>query len=193
MDDTGQWSNGDKLGGGMLIVGTLAIVTGLFAMCGEGVKERDTRLEAEADAARFEEVTGKAFAIRTEAEASLDLSFAREYDVLDIEEFPSPSTEGRYRLIIYSGDAKTLDQRAQTAIKAAIDFQGERKAFEVQVWLEALPRVSERVAIADYFPYGISAWGNKSEYIWLVSASENDALLPYLPEYWRVDNEPLGE
>ena len=190
MDDTGQWSKDEKLGGGILIVGTLAIVMGLFAMCGESAK-RDARPEAEE--ARFEEVTGKAFAIRTEAEASLDLSLAREYDVLDIEEFPSPSTEGRYRLIIYSEDAKTLDQRAQTAIKAAIDFQRKRKAYEVQVWLEVLPNLSERVAIADYYPYGISAWGNKSEYIWLVNASEDDALLPYLPEYWRVDNEPSGE
>ena len=49
IDDTGKWSKDEKVGcGGFLAFGTLAVVMGIFAMCGESAEERDPRLEAEA-------------------------------------------------------------------------------------------------------------------------------------------------
>lgn len=104
-------------------------------------------------------------------EAVPDISRALPYEILDTESYPAPEGKGRYKVIVYSRDAKTKEQRAQTAIKAAVDFQREKKAYEVLVWLEALPKVSERLAIADYYPYKESAWGEKKTYIWSVEAS----------------------
>ncbi|VFQ44366.1 hypothetical protein [Desulfoluna butyratoxydans] len=100
-----------------------------------------------------------------------DMSQAQVYEILDSESYPAPDDKGRYKIIIYSRDAKTFEQRAQTAIKAAVDFQKKKNAYEVIVWLEALPKVSERVAIAEYYPFKKSSWGNDKEYIWLVEGS----------------------
>ena len=82
-----------------------------------------------------------------------------------------PTDKGRYKIIVYSKATENLEQRAQAAIKATIDFQLEKKAYEVLVWLEALPKVSERLAIADYYPFKVSSWGDQKAYIWSVEAS----------------------
>lgn len=106
-----------------------------------------------------------------QSEVLPDISKAQEYQILGTESYPAPVDKGRYKIIIYSESAKTFDQRAQTAIKAAIDFQREKKAYEVLVWLEALPKVSERLAIADYYPFKVSSWGDEKVYFWSVEAS----------------------
>ncbi len=107
-----------------------------------------------------------------------DISQAQGYRILGVESYPAPRDRGRYRIVIYSENAKTRDQRAQTAIKAAIDLQrrSEVKAYEILVWLEALPQISERLAIVDYHPYKVSAWGDEKEHIWSVDASDYQVL-----------------
>lgn len=107
-----------------------------------------------------------------QSEVLPDISKAQEYQILGAESYAAPADKGRYKVIIYSASAKTVDQRAQTAIKVAIDFQREKKAYEVLVWLEALPKVSERLAVADYYPFKVSSWGDEKEYAWSVEASD---------------------
>jgi len=122
-----------------------------------------------------------------------DMSQAQGYRMLSIESFPAPEGRERYRIIIYSDGAITRDQRAHTAIRAALDLQGKAKrAYEVSVWLEALPRISERVAIADYYPYKVSSRGDEKEHIWSVEASDYqvtsgkiDTAELFLEEYLR--------
>ena len=101
-----------------------------------------------------------------------EITSAKEYRVLKIETFPASNNRSRYRVIAYSESAKTFVERAQTAIKVAAEHQKKTRSHEVQVWLEAIPNGTERIAIADYYPYDETAWGEKPPYKWQVEASD---------------------
>lgn len=102
-----------------------------------------------------------------------NISDGKDYELIAREEFPAPPGIGRYRYVIYSKDAKTFTERAQTAIKAALDYQRAASAHEIQIWLEGLPKVSERVAVADYYPFGITAFGTKAPFLWKVDSTDS--------------------
>lgn len=103
-----------------------------------------------------------------------DTPLAKTFNILSIEEFAAPGDKKRYRLTIYSKEAKTFEERAQTAINAAyVTHNADKDVYEVDIWLEALPSISKRVAYVSYYPYKESAWGAKKDKIWeSVKASE---------------------
>jgi hypothetical protein len=102
----------------------------------------------------------------------VDISQAQPYFVIKTDSFSAPEGRDRLRIVVHAPAAVTKSQRAQTAIKAAFDYQKETGAYEVESWLEALPKVSERIAIADYYPYKKKAWGDASPYMLSVEASD---------------------
>lgn len=119
--------------------------------------------------------------------ADIDVSKALPIQTIKIEQFPSPEGKRRVRVIAYSEGARTQEERAHTAMSLAAAL-GRNGAYEVQVWLEAEPEVSRRVAIADYYPYGDMAWGRPAPYVWEVRAypygDENNAIAPF-PVYFQ--------
>lgn len=129
---------------------------------------------------------GENDATRMQLGADVELTHAQQYrQVAPLESFPSPPGKGRYRFVIHSDSAVTFEQRAQTAMKAAMDF-AKGNAYEVQVWLEREPEKSERVAVADYYPYGEMAYGRPAANVWDVRAADTsgqrgapDWLAPY--------------
>lgn len=103
-----------------------------------------------------------------------DTPLAKTFNILNIEEFAAPGDKKRYRLTIYSKEAKTFEERAQTAINAAyVTHNADKDIYEVDVWLEALPKISERVAYVSYYPYKESAWGGKENKAWKTVESSN--------------------
>lgn len=121
--------------------------------------------------------------VRSLLGADVDLSQAQQYRiVMPVESYPAPEGKPRIKILVYAETAVTFEQRAQTAMKAAIDY-ADGGAYEVMVWLERDAEQSERVAIADYFPYGKMAFGNASINVWDVRAADpienRGALAPY--------------
>lgn len=87
--------------------------------------------------------------------------------VLNVENFPSPEKRKRIRLTIYSENAKTIEERAQTAIGMAYSvFKADPDYYEIDIWLEALPSISKRVALVNYYPYKENAYGAKRDRAW---------------------------
>ena len=78
-------------------------------------------------------------------------------------------------MIAYSENAWTFEQRAQTAIQIAIDWHNKTRAYEILVWLEILPELSARVAIVDYYPHNVTAWGKNHPYQLKVEAANYQA------------------
>jgi len=119
--------------------------------------------------------------------------YAKPFKVLKIETFPAPEDRKRLRVIIYSKDAKTFDERAQTAMLAAYStWKADPRNYEIDVWLEAKPKISERVAFVSYYPYKETAFGEKKKTDWVeVQATDfdvekdwkNRALGLYLKDY----------
>lgn len=68
------------------------------------------------------------------ARDSLDFSLARPYQVLDVSEVPVvgvPYDVFEYRVWVYFEDARTRAERAQTALKLAMEIQVEKVAWWV--------------------------------------------------------------
>lgn len=85
-------------------------------------------------------------------------------NVLKVEDYPAPQGKGRYKVIAHSENAQTFEQRAQTAIQIAVDWHNKTQAYEILVWLEILPELSARVAIADYYPHNVTASERNASY-----------------------------
>ena len=113
------------------------------------------------------------------------LKQAQAYTILDVEDYPAPQGKGRYKVIAYSENAQTFEQRAQTAIQIAVDWHNKTQAYEILVWLEILPELSARVAIADYYPLNVTAWGKNPPYQLAVEATNYQAGMN--GEYKSVD------
>ena len=79
------------------------------------------------------------------------------YTILEVEDYPAPQGKGRYKVIAHSENARTPEQWAQTAIQIAVDWHNKTQADEILVWLEILPELSARAAIADYYPHNVTA------------------------------------
>ena len=97
------------------------------------------------------------------------------YTILEVEDYPAPQGKGRYKVIAHSENARTFEQRAQTAIQIAVDWHNKTQAYEILVWLEILPELSARVAIADYYPLNVTAWGKSPPYQLQVEATSYQA------------------
>ena len=103
------------------------------------------------------------------------LEQAQTYTILEVEDYPAPQGKGRYKVTAYSENAQTFEQRAQTAIQIAVDWHNKTQAYEILVWLEILPELSARVAIADYYPLNVTAWGKNPPYQLQVEAANYQA------------------
>ena len=86
------------------------------------------------------------------------------YTILEVEDYPAPQGKGRYKVIAHSENARTFEQRAQTAIQIAVDWHNKTQAYEILAWLEILPELSARVAIADYYPHNVTARESNAPY-----------------------------
>ena len=95
-----------------------------------------------------------------------------------------------YRVWIYSEDARTREERAQTALKLAMEIQVEKAAWWVSVLMAEDPAGEELVAWARYSARGMAeSGGDPPEFFWLVKVSDPPRALNLL-EYWRLDYEP---
>ena len=103
------------------------------------------------------------------------LEQAQAYTILKTEDYPAPRGKGRYKVIAHSKNARTFEQRAQTAIQIAVDWHNKTQAYEILVWLEILPALSARVAIADYYPHNVTAWEKNAPYQLQVQATNYQA------------------
>jgi hypothetical protein len=119
--------------------------------------------------------------------ADVDVSQAQLVTVISVDELPSPDGKERLRFVVYAENAHSIDQRAQTAMALAIGA-AKAGAYEVLVWLEAEPKLSRRLAVADYYPYGDTAFGKPAPHIWDVYAyktgDENNPIAPF-PVYFH--------
>lgn len=97
---------------------------------------------------------------------------AKGYTVIKKTGLPTSSGNFQYRIIIQSDTAHTFEERAQTAMQAVARFQESFKADDIQVWMEASPTLSENIAVAEYFPYGVNASGDEQAYSLKVVASD---------------------
>lgn len=102
-----------------------------------------------------------------------DISKAKPYSVFNQKDL---SVVGRNRLEwwIQSPEAKSFEERAQTAMKAAIDLQKKNAADFVNVWLEINPTLAGKgyqLAIARYAPDGKGISGTE-ELKWEVEAAD---------------------
>ena len=84
------------------------------------------------------------------------LSQAKSYVIVGKEDVSIPGRK-RMGIIVISREAKTYDELAQTAMKAAMDYQKETEADLSYVWLEMSAQTQGagyQLAIADYAPDG---------------------------------------
>jgi hypothetical protein len=101
-----------------------------------------------------------------------DISKAKPYQVISTYDF-SHSARKRLEWGITSS-ATTFEERAQTAMQAAIDLQNKTKADVVHISLEedlAISNNGYQLAIAVYSPDG-RGYGGESGKIWQVEASD---------------------
>ena len=113
------------------------------------------------------------------------LEQVQAYTILEVEDYPAPRGKGRYKVIAHSENARTFEQRAQTAIQIAMDWHNKTQAYEILVWLEILPELSARVAIADYYPLNVTAWERNAPYQLQVEATNYQASMN--GEYKSID------
>lgn len=106
---------------------------------------------------------------------SIDLSKAKPYSIFHEGDF---SFAGRKRMEwwVTSPEAKSFEERAQTAIKAAIDLQKKSNADMVSIWLEISPSIAgsgNQFAVARYAPDGAGISGVKKvdNWTWEVEAT----------------------
>ncbi len=100
---------------------------------------------------------------------------AQSYNVIKTESYPTPPDKQGLTVVIYSQDAKTFEQRAQTVIKAAQTFVNDKGLYEVTVKLNASPTIKpfDLLAMAQYNPHKQNTWGQEQQYVWDVSASKH--------------------
>ncbi len=108
---------------------------------------------------------------------------AKPYQVIEIEDFVAPENKARKRIIAYSSKAKTFEEKAQTVMQIAKDYQKKMRAYEVAVWLEYKPVIGKsRAAFADYYPFGVSAYGDKKGFSLEVWVTDNNYPKEYIKE-----------
>ena len=105
----------------------------------------------------------------------LDVAHAKPYKIVHTQPFPSNSRHKRMRLYAYAPQAVTQLQRAQTAIRATLDYTANYykkaevagdKAWEVDLWLVAYPeKISTYTATSSYYRQGRRYDGTPAEYI----------------------------
>lgn len=101
-----------------------------------------------------------------------DVSHEKAYTVVREEQFDALGRTKREWCII--SDAATPDQRAHTAIKAAIDLQLKTHSDYVIVWLEPTPELIRKgysLACAQYAPDGKGKAGYQ-DWAWKVQTSD---------------------
>ena len=99
----------------------------------------------------------------------------QDIQVLAAEALSAPPGKKSLKVIAHSPSAMTATQRAHTAMALAYAMgQKDAEVYEVLIWLEIRPEISERVAIVDYYPHGESAWGQSKPH-WQVEASDYQA------------------
>ena len=109
---------------------------------------------------------------------------AQHYQTIGpIETFNAPPGKLRVKVVVQS-DAVTFEQRAHTAMAAALAAV-KGGATDVLVWVKSSE--GKLVAVADYFPYGETAWGKPAAHVWEVSADDVTETPDYLAPYLRTE------
>lgn len=103
-----------------------------------------------------------------------DLPMARSYKVLSDKDF---STHGRTRLGRgLQSSARSMEERSQTAMQAALDLQKSSRADVVSVWLEInqdLAATGRQLVIVRYAPDG-KGFSGKQNWQWEVEATDQE-------------------
>ncbi len=100
------------------------------------------------------------------------LSEAKTYTVINKMDVSIPGRK-RMGIVIISSEAKTYNELAQTAMKAAMDYQKETGADLSYVWLEMSPLTQGagyQLATADYAPDGKGNSEMATPFTWEVEA-----------------------
>ena len=133
--------------------------------------------------------------IFTPEKKSIDLSKAKPYSIFHEGDFSFPGRK-RMEWWVISPEAKSFEERAQTAIKAAIDLQKKSNADMVSIWLEINPILagtSNQFAVVRYAPDGAGFSGIKKvdNWIWEVEATGDipDQQAVTMAELW-YQNRP---
>jgi hypothetical protein len=115
-----------------------------------------------------------------------DISKAKAYQVISNNDFSFPGRKRLEQAIVSS--ASTFEERAQTAMQAAIDLQKKTKADVVSIWLEISPGLAgggHQLATARYAPDG-GGFSGDQDWKWEVEAAEQapDPLSVKVGELW---------
>ena len=112
--------------------------------------------------------------VDAEISKTIELLQAQAYKVVATKTYPTPPNKQGLKVVIYSEHALTFEQRAQTAMQAAIDMVDDKGLFEVVVQLNAVDNAKLNViGLVTYSPSGENTWGDKQKYVWEVDASKD--------------------
>jgi hypothetical protein len=102
-----------------------------------------------------------------------ETNLAEEYTIVKESSYPTPPDKSGLEVIIFSNAAATLEQRAQTAIKADLDILNDKGLYEVTIKMSASPNIKQfnPVAHVQFNPHKKNTWGTDQEYVWDVTAS----------------------
>ncbi len=107
---------------------------------------------------------------------ALELTEAKDFELVSKKLLPSPKLKNRY-IVTISSDAKTDKEKAHTVINVAYRFAKELTAFEISVRLINPNKKNEYFAIANYNAYGEKAYkGNKCYNIWEVIVNDKNGM-----------------
>lgn len=121
----------------------------------------------------------------------MDLSQAKPYVIIKKDDF-SFAGRDRYEWSITAPRANSFEERAQTAMKAAMDLHKQRNCHVANILLEISEKLKGKgfpLAMVDYAPdgYGYTGKTGNDRWIWRVEAS-GDALDPQKIKFREVWN-----
>jgi len=103
------------------------------------------------------------------------IDLAQNYIIQKEFQYATSGDKKGLEITIYSQDATDFEKRAQTVIKAAMDLLKAKGLYEVIIRMNATNDLKKYylMAYAEYTPHKKNTWGNKTNRVWLVKASND--------------------
>ena len=103
------------------------------------------------------------------------IDFAQEYVIIKKFEYATPPDKKGLEVTIYSKKSITFEQRAQTAINAAINILKDEDLYEVIIKMSASSNIKKfnLLAYVEYTPHKKNTWGMNTNHTWSVKASDD--------------------